>query len=385
MGIKNWVSIVWLAVFSKNRMLIGGAWIVLLVSGIVSPRVTAQDDSRISIVLPTDNDAFFQGGGPEFYMGTYRQPRPNEKPGWTAGQYGFVRNVRRTSQGVIYSRFHEGIDIRPLKRTSRGEPLDEIRAIADGEVVYVNERASRSNYGLYIVVEHWWGQSPYYSLYAHLKSIDVSIGDQVDQGAPIGIMGYTGRGVSRNRAHLHLEINLMLSEAFNAWYDDHLKRAAPNHHEIYNGLNLVGIDIASLYLELRENPDLTIPEFLTRETPFFEVTVPLGPTLPDILWRYPWLCDELKDWVPEYGAPIEMGNSWKITFAASGLPIKFEPSDEVVDRPKLNVLQRSSIAYQYLTNGLVRGRGNNFTLSDSGRRRIDLISRSVDDLGNSGW
>ena len=381
----TWRSIRWMAVVFRKRILIWLVFIVIGGIGILSPEVIAQDDSRISIVLPTDNDAFFRGGGPEFYMGTYRRPRPNEKPGWTAGQYGFVRNVRRTSQGVIYSRFHEGIDIRPLKRTSRGEPLDEIRAIADGEVVYVNDRASRSNYGLYIVVEHWWGQSPYYSLYAHLKSIGVSIGDQVDQGAPIGIMGYTGRGVNRTRAHLHLEINLMLSEAFNAWYDDHLKRAAPNHHETYNGLNLVGIDIASLYLELRENPDLTIPELFTWETPFFEVTVPLGPTLPDILWRYPWLCDELKDWVPEYGAPIEMGNSWKITFAASGLPIKFEPSDEVVDSPKLNVLQRSSIAYQYLTNGLVRGRGNNFSLSESGRRRIDLISRSVDDLGNSGW
>ncbi len=385
MGMKIGASIMSSNVFSETRMLLGGACIAVLVSGAISLRVIAQDDSRISIILPTENDAFFRGGGPEFYMGTYRQSRPNESPGWTAGKYGFVRNVRHTRHGVIYSRFHEGIDIRPLRRTSRGEPLDEIMSIADGEVVYVNRRENRSNYGLYIVVEHWWGGSPYYSLYAHLGRIDVSVGDQVTQGVSIGIMGYTGGGVNRDRAHLHLEINLMLSEAFNAWYDDHLNKAAPNYHEIYNGLNLVGVDIASLYLNLRENPDHTIPELLTQETPFFEVTVPLGPTLPDILWRYPWLCEELKDWVPEYGTPIEMGNSWKITFADSGLPIKFEPSEEVVDSPKLNVLQRSPIAYQYLTNGLVRGSGDRFSLSEIGKRRIDLISRSVHDLGNSGW
>ena len=383
---KTWVSLTtWRAVFSGKLILIGWAGILLLAFGIVSPEIAAQDNHRVSIVLPTENDALFQGDGPEFYMRTYRQPKPNVKPGWTAGQYGFVRNVRHTSQGVIYSRFHEGIDIRPLRRNARGEPLDEIMTIADGEVVYVNEGANRSNYGRYIVIEHWWDDSPYYSLYAHLKSIGVSIGDQVNQGEIIGVMGYTGRGINRDRAHLHLEINLMLSEAFNVWYEDHLKRAAPNYHEIYNGLNLVGMDIASLYLALRENPNLTIPEFLKQEPAFFEVTVPLGPTLPDILWRYPWLCEDLKDWMPEYGPPIEMGSSWRITFAASGIPIKFEPSDEVVDAPKLNVIQRSSIAYQYLTNGLVNGRGNNFSLSDSGRRRIDLISRSIDDLGSSGW
>ncbi|MCY4159746.1 MAG: M23 family metallopeptidase [Bacteroidetes bacterium] len=371
--------------FLKKQVVTGLVCMVIGLSGVTCPVGMAQTLPEVPIVLPTENDALFRGGGPEFYMKTYRPPRPNERPDWTGGQYGFVRNVRHTSEGVIYSRFHEGIDIRPLQRSSRGEPLDEVSTIADGQVVHVNNVEGRSNYGLYVVVEHWWGDSPYYSLYAHLKSTSVEVGENVEQGAVIGIMGYSGRGVNRDRAHLHLEINLMLSEAFNYWYDDHLGKTAPNYHKLYNGLNLVGIDVAGLYLELRKNPDLTIPEFLKQMPPSFEVIIPAGPTLPDMLWRYPWLCDELKDWAPEYGPPIELGSSWKIIFDASGLPLSFEPSDFVVDEPKLKVLEKSVVPYQYLTNGLVRGRGNDYSLSRSGLRRIDLISRSIADLHNVEW
>ena len=361
--------------FSKGRFLAGLAGLVAWCG--FSLHALAQGEHEISLILPTENTAIFEeGGGPEFYMHTYRQERPGEQPGWTAGKYGFVRNVRRTSSGVIYSRFHEGIDIRPLRRTRRGDPLDEIGAIAEGEVVYVNNVPARSNYGRYIVIEHQWGESPYYSLYAHLGRVSVEVGDWIDQGKVIGVMGYSGRGVNRSRAHLHLEVNLMLNESFSDWYEDHLKDAAPNYHGIFNGINLTGIDIAELYLRLPENPDLTMPEFLQEaETPFFEVKVPVEAAIPNMLWRYPWLCPELEGWRPDYGTPFEMGNSWKITFAASGLPLKFEPLDEVLDGPELNVLQRSSISYQYLTNGLVRGRGNDFSLTTSGLRRIDLISR----------
>ena len=375
-----------MGVFSGKQLLLGLVSLLVSVPHVLSLRTYAQSgSSQVSLVLPTENDALFRGGGSEFYMGTYRQPRRNVNPGWTAGKYGFVRNVRHTSAGTVYSRFHEGIDVRPLRRTSRGEPLDKILSIADGEIVYVNEREKRSNYGLYVVIEHWWGDSPYYSLYAHMGDIAVEIGEQVAQGGVIGTMGYTGSGITRDRAHLHLEINLMLSEAFDHWYRDHPPSSTPNYHGLHNGLNLLGIDVAGLYTSLRENPDLTIPEFLTQETHSFEVTVSAGPTLPDILWRYPWLCDELKDWIPEYGPPVELGSSWKITFAASGLPLKFEPSSEVVHAPKLQMLERSTIPYQYLTNGLVRGKGNEFSLSQSGMRRIDLITRSVTDLHNIEW
>src|SRR5437899_12323249 len=51
----------------------------------------------------------------------------------------------------------------------------------------------------------------------------------------------------------------------------------PNHNGIYNGLNLAGLDIARPYLALHQNTSLTIPEFLSGEETFYNVTLPKSP------------------------------------------------------------------------------------------------------------
>jgi hypothetical protein len=53
---------------------------------------------------------------------------------WQGGQYGFVRDPVETAAGTIYTRFHEGMDIRPMRRDARGEPIDEVRAVAGARV-----------------------------------------------------------------------------------------------------------------------------------------------------------------------------------------------------------------------------------------------------------
>src|SRR5213596_929512 len=93
------------------------------------------DRPLVDLVLPTDNDAFFSGGGPGFFQFIERNYKGVKSTPWEGGQYGFVRDPMETSAGVVYTRFHEGIDIRALHRDGRGEPLDEVRAIADGKVV----------------------------------------------------------------------------------------------------------------------------------------------------------------------------------------------------------------------------------------------------------
>src|SRR5260370_40884233 len=89
----------------------------------------AQSES-LDLALPTDNDALFRGGGPEFYQYIERDYKGEKSTPWEGGQYGFVRDPVETAQGIVYTRFHEGIDIRALKRDARCEPLDEGRAIA---------------------------------------------------------------------------------------------------------------------------------------------------------------------------------------------------------------------------------------------------------------
>src|SRR5438094_7987323 len=156
----------------------------------------AAQNQIVDLVLPTDNDALFSGGGPGFYEWIERDYKGVKSTPWEGGRYGFVRDPMETSAGVVYTRFHEGIDIRALHRDGRGEPLDEVRAIADGKVVHVNPVPGYSNYGKYVVIEHHWDGSSYYSLYGHLSSIAAQPGYMVKPTLPIATMGYSGIGLN---------------------------------------------------------------------------------------------------------------------------------------------------------------------------------------------
>src|SRR5436309_6126357 len=263
------------------------AAIVLAFFSSISMGVQTSLSQGLDLVLPTDNDALFSGDSAAFYQYVERNYKGVKSTPWEGGQYGFVRDPTDTAGGVVYTRFHEGIDIRPLHRDANGDPLDEVRAIADGRVVHTSLVPGYSNYGKYIVIEHHWDGSNYYSLYGHLSSIAVQPGETVRRGQPIAVMGYTGTGINRERAHLHLELCLMFSRQFEAWYNTFFRNDA-NRHGLYNGMNLAGIDVARLYLALRKNPALTIPEFLAAEETFYKVTVSKARRF-DLLKLYPWM------------------------------------------------------------------------------------------------
>jgi murein DD-endopeptidase MepM/ murein hydrolase activator NlpD len=316
----------------------------------------------LDLALPTDNDALFSGDGAAFYQYIERNFKGVRSTPWEGGQYGFVRDPTDTAAGTVYTRFHEGIDIRPLHRDEHGEPLDEVRAIADGKVAHVNSVPGYSNYGKYIVIEHRWGASNYYSLYGHLSEIRVHPGETVSRGQPIAVMGHTGTGLNRERSHLHLELNLMLSREFESWYNTFF-RNDPNHNGIYNGMNLAGLDIARLYLALHKNPSLTIPEFLAREEIFYKVTVPKARHF-DLAKLYPWMLTP--------GSRNEKA-SREISFAQSGVPLKIESSEKQVTQPELSYVKKSSVDYSYLTRDIVSGRGANAHLSDYGRQLMRLL------------
>jgi murein DD-endopeptidase MepM/ murein hydrolase activator NlpD len=315
----------------------------------------------VDLLLPTDNDALFSGDGAAFYQYVERNYNGVKSTPWQGGQYGFVRDPISAAGGVVYTRFHEGIDIRSLHRDPNGDPLDEVRAIADGKVVHTNLVPGYSNYGKYVVVEHRWDGSNYFSLYGHLSSIAVHPGDTVKRGQPIAIMGYTGVGINRERAHLHLELDLMFSQQFEAWHDAFF-RNDPNHNGIYNGLNLAGLDVASFYLALRKNPTLTIPEFLNDEEIFYKVTLPKSRHF-DLPRLYPWLLAGKRN----------EKSSWEVSFARSGVPLKIEPSDKHVTQPELSYVKKSAIDYSHLTRDIVSGHEGNAHLTNYGSQLMRLL------------
>jgi murein DD-endopeptidase MepM/ murein hydrolase activator NlpD len=208
--------------------------------------------------LPTANRALFDpdGGAERFFVGTTAKP-------WTSGQFGCVRSDGR--------QMHEGLDIKCLQRDKRGEPTDAVRATAAGTVVYVNTRANLSNYGHYVILRHNVEGIEIYSLYAHLSEALVHQGAKVNAGDQIAIMGRTSNTherISKERAHVHFELNVVLNDRFAAWY----RRTEPNQrndHGNWNGHNLLGLDPRLILLaQQKEGDRFSILNFIRSQTDF---------------------------------------------------------------------------------------------------------------------
>ena len=97
----------------------------------------------------------------------------------------------RTSPGGIGSTNHKGTDIGRVGYTS------SVYASKAGTVI-VSQYSS--SYGNYVVISHGSGNT---TLYAHMSSRKVSVGQYVNQGDVIGITGSTGNSTG---PHLHFEV-----------------------------------------------------------------------------------------------------------------------------------------------------------------------------------
>ena len=92
-----------------------------------------------------------------------------------------------------YPHFHTGIDlVEPF-----GSP---VYAADDGVVALVG--SSSSGYGNYVVIAHSGGLN---TLYGHLSTALVKVGQSVTQGTPVGLEGSTGNSTG---AHLHFELRI---------------------------------------------------------------------------------------------------------------------------------------------------------------------------------
>jgi len=311
----------------------------------------------IDLRLPTENRHLFTDEPDQFYMYVDRTFEGQKSQPWEGGAFGFVRNQARINGDVICTKFHEGIDIKPLKRDAAGNPLDMITSISDGTVSYISPIAGRSNYGRYVVIEHHWENSSVYSLYAHLAEITCKPGDPVKAGDVIGRLGFTGDGIDRTRAHCHLELAMMLSPRFDDWM-----KGGQNHHGNFNGMNLTGTDVARFYQEHEKNTERKFSEFVAATPVYFKVTVPSKGT-PDFVTRYPWICQ---------GDPAG-AVSWEIAFSATGQPVSFTPSQREVSGPTITAIRPSAIPHRYLTRNLVTGQENRATLTNGGKQLVTLL------------
>jgi len=121
-----------------------------------------------------------------------RQLRKASKPrgrpilkGWTSSYYG-----KRTDPFTGKLAMHKGMDF-------AGKEGSKIVAVASGVVTWAGERYG---YGNLVEINHGNGYS---TRYGHNAKLLVAVGDSVEKGQPISLMGSTGRSTG---PHVHFEV-----------------------------------------------------------------------------------------------------------------------------------------------------------------------------------
>jgi murein DD-endopeptidase MepM/ murein hydrolase activator NlpD len=310
--------------------------------------------------LPTANHALFDKNGEDkFFVGTVGKP-------WTSGTFGCVR-----SDGW---QMHEGLDIRCLQRDKRGEPTDPVVATADGTVVYINTRPALSNYGNYVVLRHQVEGLEVYSLYAHLREVrrDLKPGRAVKAGETIAIMGRTANtreGISKDRAHVHFEIDLLVNDRFASWQ----KKTMPgqrNDHGEWNGQNLLAIDPRVILLQSHALGDkFSLLSFLQHRTELCRVLVRKT--------DFPWLRRYAPLVRPNPAARKEGIAGYEIALNFNGVPFELIPrsAGEFKTRSKFQLLSVNEAEYRKNPGRrLITRKGARWELTSRGLNLLDLLT-----------
>jgi murein DD-endopeptidase MepM/ murein hydrolase activator NlpD len=123
-----------------------------------------------------------------YWDGTFASPAVD--PNCFTSRYGTRRLYKVINSDIEVPGFHTGLDF------CGGEGL-QIFAPAPGKVVFAAPLTVRGNA---TIIDHGWGV---YSGFWHQSQIYVQVGDTVETGQVIGLVGGTGRATG---AHLHWEV-----------------------------------------------------------------------------------------------------------------------------------------------------------------------------------
>jgi murein DD-endopeptidase MepM/ murein hydrolase activator NlpD len=147
----------------------------------IDPTVTEPENQQILSITGITT-------GTKYWNGVFTSP--SVYPDQFTSRYGTRRTYHGTGTELEIQGFHTGLDF------AGGEGL-QIFAPAPGRVVFAGPLTVRGNA---TIIDHGWG---IYSGFWHQSEILVSVGDMVEQGQVIGLVGGTGRVTG---AHLHWEV-----------------------------------------------------------------------------------------------------------------------------------------------------------------------------------
>ena len=166
---------------SQPILLVEGNFIQEAVNGVdpntIDPVEIKKEDDILNAISTTSST--------KLWNGPFKFPVDDPCPGSTFGN-------RRSYNNGAYHYYHTGVDFSVCKANNLN-----IYAAAPGVVIYTGLLPSKGNYTL---IDHGWGV---YSGYAHQSQFKVQVGDHVNTGDIIGIIGQTGRALG---PHLHWEV-----------------------------------------------------------------------------------------------------------------------------------------------------------------------------------
>jgi murein DD-endopeptidase MepM/ murein hydrolase activator NlpD len=322
--------------------------------------VTASIGGAAGFQLPTANRALFEPGGEErFFVGTTGR-------GWESGTFGGVR-----SGGY---QLHEGLDIRSIQRDKRNEPTDPVMSSADGTIAYINRKAALSNFGIYVMIRHRIDGIEVYTTYAHLREVraDLHAGSAVKAGEVIGMLGRTantGEGISKDRAHVHFEIGLLINDDFAAWHRRYQK-GQRNDHGDWNGQALRGLDPKEILLrQHREGDRFRLVDYIRNQTELCRVQV--RDTEFPWLRRYPSLIAR------NPRAEKEGVAGYEIWLNFVGVPYRMMPlaAGELRSRSSVYLVSVNPTERTRDPSGkVVTQKNGNWVLTNSGQNLISLLT-----------
>ena len=111
----------------------------------------------------------------------------------------YKTNITTQKWGAYYpgNGYHLGVDL-----GTQGNKKTNVVAIADGVVDRIVSEKNSKGWGNLVIIKHTTSNGKvFYSGYAHLSSVVVSVGSKVNAGTRLGVMGNTGNSTG---PHLHL-------------------------------------------------------------------------------------------------------------------------------------------------------------------------------------
>ncbi|HEY1173299.1 MAG TPA: M23 family metallopeptidase [Verrucomicrobiae bacterium] len=310
-------------------------------------------------ILPSPNRAIYDPEG----VTKYFAPTPGRD--WRSGTFGCVR-----SEGW---QMHEGIDILPLNRDKKGEPTDDVWAAADGTVAYINRKVALSNYGNYIILKHNIEGLEVYTLYAHLASVrsDLKIGQPVKSREVIGLMGRTAntrQAITKDRAHLHFEINFMVNDRFSEWHKSYLP-GQRNDHGDWNGQNLIGVDPLEVLREQhKDGSRYSFLNYIRNQRELCRIVVRDN--------KFPWLARYIRLVRRNPLAEKSGIAGYEIALNYNGLPFQLIPRSamEIPGKARIQLLSvNAEEQAKHPCRRLVSKKGNQWELTATGQKLIDLL------------